>query len=131
MYVPFKREMSSSYNCGCATSYKRELTCVDKNGTVQNITFVVYMSVLICLTFLGCYHSVSVTFCTCESEVETLMRCHLFPATPKQPQLAFTFDLLDWLEALMLECQVSAQDFVAAIGILSDAKLMTVLNVVM
>lgn len=79
MYVPFKREVSSSYICDCSTSYKRELTCVDKNGTVQNVTFMVYMSVLICL---GCYHSVSVTFCTCESEVETLMRCHLFPATP-------------------------------------------------
>lgn len=31
----------------------------------------------------------------------------------------------------MLECQVSAQDFVAAIGILSDTKLMTVISVPM
>ena len=54
------------------------------------------------------------------------MRSRLFAATPKQPQLAFTFDLLDLFEALMLECQVAAHDFVAAIGILSDTQLMRV-----
>ena len=54
------------------------------------------------------------------------MRARLFATTPKQPQLAFTFELLDWFEALMLECQVAAQDFVAAIGVLSDTQLMRV-----
>ena len=78
------------------------------------------------LFLLFCYHSVCVTFCACESEVETLIRSRLFAATPKQPQLAFTFDLLDWFEALMLECQVPAQDFVAAIGVLADSQLMKV-----
>ena len=60
--------------------------------------------------------------------METLIRSHLFAATPKQPQLAFTFDLLDLFEALMLECQVAAQDFVAAIGVLTDTQLMKVHN---
>ncbi len=55
-----------------------------------------------------------------------MMRSRLFAATPKQPQLAFTFDLLDWFEAFMLECQVPAQDFVAAIGVLTDSQLMRV-----
>lgn len=77
------------------------------------------------MMFVGCYF-VCITFCSCESEVETLIRAHLFPATPKQPQLAFTFHLMDWLEALMLECQVSAQDFVFAIGVLTDTQLMRI-----
>ena len=76
--------------------------------------------------YLGCYHCISVTFCGCESEATTLMKAHLFPATPKQPQLAFTFTLLDWFEALMLECQVSAQDFVGAIGVMTDSIIMKV-----
>ncbi len=62
-------------------------------------------------------------FCACESEVETLLKAHLFPATPKQPQLAFTFQLFDWLEVLMLECQIAVQDFVAAFEILTSSKL--------
>ena len=53
----------------------------------------------------------------------TLIGMGLFPATPKQPKLVFTFALLDLFEALLLECQVSAQDFVAAIGVLSDAHI--------
>ena len=60
------------------------------------------------------------------NQVETLMRSRLFVATPKQPKLAFTFDLLDWFEALILECQVPAQDFVAAIEVLTDSQLMRV-----
>ena len=75
---------------------------------------------------VGCYHSISVSFCSCETEAETLMRVHLFPATPKQSQLAFSFELLDWLEALMLECQVSTKDFVAAIDVLTVVQLMKV-----
>lgn len=67
--------------------------------------------------------SLCIKFCSCESEAET---AHLFPATPKQPQLAFSFELLDWLEALMLECQVSAKDFVSAIDVLTDVQLMKV-----
>lgn len=54
------------------------------------------------------------------------MRAHLFPATPKQPKLAFTFTLLDWFKALMLECQVSAADFVAAIGVMTNTLIMMV-----
>ena len=54
------------------------------------------------------------------------MRAHLFPATPKQPKLVFTFNLLDWFKALMLECQVSAEDFVAAVGVMTDTLIMKV-----
>ena len=71
----------------------------------------------------------TITFCTCESEAETLLQACLFPATPKHLQMVFTFALLDWLEAVMFECQFkfrSAQDFSAALGMLSDTQLMMV-----
>lgn len=49
--------------------------------------------------------------CSCEPVGVTLVRADLWPATPKNPCLAFTFSLLNWAEALMLECQVSLKDF--------------------
>ena len=80
--------------------------------------------------YTGCYHSVCAhQFCGCEQEAETLLRLQLFPATPEHPQLAFDFSLLDWFEALLLECQMSAQDFVAtlsALNMLSSGQLMRV-----
>ncbi len=49
--------------------------------------------------------------CECEALAITLARANLWPATPKSPQLAFTFELLNLIEGLMLECQVSLKDF--------------------
>ena len=43
------------------------------------------------------------------------MRAHLWPTTPSNPHMAFTFNLLDWAEALLLECQVSVQDLCKAL----------------
>ena len=126
MYVPLPREVCLSYSCDCSTTYCRDLTCVNINGRlIDHYTQDKHFH-LPPYIYIGCYHSVRVTFCDCETEVETLMRSRLFAATPKQPQLAFTFELLDWFDALMLECQVPAQDFVAAIGILTDSQLMKV-----
>ena len=34
---------------------------------------------------------------------------------PKRPHLEFTFELLDWAEALLLECQVALKDFCSAL----------------
>ena len=53
--------------------------------------------------------------CNCEPVSITLARARLWPATPKNPKLAFTFDLLNLVEALMLECQVSLKDFCYAL----------------
>ena len=65
-------------------------------------------------------------FCSCKSEVETLLDAKLFPATPKQPQLVFTFDFLDWLEALTLECQIAVRDFADAVDFLTESKILQV-----
>ena len=45
----------------------------------------------------------------------TLVRLHYWPATPTRPSTAFSFQLLDWIEALLLECQVSLHDVSAAL----------------
>lgn len=39
----------------------------------------------------------------------------LWPATPHNPRLAFSFALLDWAEALMLECQVALKDYTTSV----------------
>ena len=44
-----------------------------------------------------------------------MVRAQLWPAAPKRPQIAFTFELMDWVEALLLECQVSLKDFCKAL----------------
>ena len=46
-------------------------------------------------------HKISFSFCQCEPLALTLIRARLWPATVQNPRLAFTFDLLDWAEALM------------------------------
>ena len=64
---------------------------------------------LLCNT--GIEHKVWYTFCDCEPIAVTLTRASLWPSTPHNPRYAFTFALLDWAEALMLECQVALKDF--------------------
>ncbi|XP_064391176.1 uncharacterized protein LOC135338993 isoform X3 [Halichondria panicea] len=40
-----------------------------------------------------------------------MIRARLWPASPRFPETAFTFELLDWAESLLLECQVALGDF--------------------
>lgn len=58
---------------------------------------------------------VSITCCDCEPLAVALVRARLWPASPRFPKYAFSFDLLDWAEALLLECQVSLKDFCNAL----------------
>ena len=54
-------------------------------------------------------------YCQCEPLVATMVRARLWPATAQRPHLAFTFELLDWAEALVLECQVALKDLCKAL----------------
>ena len=45
----------------------------------------------------------------------TMIRARIWPSAAQRPRLAFTFDLMDWMEALLLECQVSVNDFCKAL----------------
>ena len=60
---------------------------------------------------------VCIEFCSCEPEVVTLVRNHLWPATPKNPTLAFHHDLLLLLECLILEGCIGVDAFCRALGL--------------
>ncbi len=44
-----------------------------------------------------------------------MVRARLWPSSPKRPQFAFSFEFFNWAEALLLEAQVSLNDFCKAI----------------
>ena len=67
------------------------------------------MGIKICL-FIGFEHMVLFKTCGCEDLVVMLVKAKLWPATPCNPHLVFTFDLLD-LAALLLESQTALKDF--------------------
>ena len=60
-------------------------------------------------------HTISVSSCQCEQLALTLIWARLWPATVQNPRLAFTFNLLDWAEALIYECQVALKDLWGAL----------------
>ena len=64
---------------------------------------------------IGYEHNILLICCQCEPVVVTMVRARLWLAAPQRPHLAFTFELLDWAEALLLECQVSLMDFCKAL----------------
>ena len=57
---------------------------------------------------------IDILFCSHVEDSLTLIQLHYWPSSPTRPSTAFSFQLLDWVEALFLECQVSMQDFAAA-----------------
>ena len=54
-------------------------------------------------------------YCECEPVSVTMVCARLWPAIPQFPRLAFSFGLLDWVEALLLECQVAVKEFCGAL----------------
>lgn len=56
-------------------------------------------------------HKILFVHCNCEPLAVTLSRAELWPATPTNPRYAFSFALLEWAEALLLEAQVALKDF--------------------
>ena len=65
--------------------------------------------------YTGEEHNIQFVWCACEPLVLTMVRARIWPSTPQRPNLAFTFDLLDWAESLLLECQVALKDFCKAL----------------
>lgn len=66
-------------------------------------------------TIKGIEHRILFSTCKCEPIAVSLVRARLWPATPRNPHYAFSFDLLDWAIALLLECQVSLKDLCQAL----------------
>ena len=59
--------------------------------------------------------SIYIQFCKCVPDAIRLIELGYWPATPAQPIFVFTRSFMDWMEALLLECQVSTQDFSSAV----------------
>ncbi len=55
-----------------------------------------------------------IQFCGCESQVATLTRHRLWPSAPKVPLFAYSYDFLDLVKSLRLECQTSVYSIVQA-----------------
>ena len=64
----------------------------------------------------------SIEFCKCKLDAHRLMELGYWPATPSRPVLAFSLSMMDWMEALLLECQVAVQDFTSALKMLITEK---------
>ena len=78
--------------------------------------FLFYMSLPLVFFHAGIPHQVGILSCKCEPFSVTLSRLRLWPTSSKQPSYALAFDLLDWMEAMLLECQVSLNDFCKALN---------------
>ena len=79
-------------------------------------------------TSIGMEHKLHFSYCLCETLVKTMCRAKLWPATPTNPKYAFSFGLFDWMEALLLECQVSVKDFCNALTFRAPFRMETVHN---
>ena len=126
MYVPLPtHKMLCLPHDDCDTQYERNITCVDAFGETKMWLKVPTQNSFKTF-FIVVQHSITFTFCQCFGEVETLIQFELFPATPKRPTVAYSFQLLDYLEALLLECQVAVSDFTAALKVMSASPFMQV-----
>ncbi|XP_053401436.1 uncharacterized protein LOC123527517 [Mercenaria mercenaria] len=76
-----------------------------------------YLKPLIVIDGKGRQHNRTVEFCKCEREAVTLVRYRLWPASTKFPRVAIHFDLLCWLNALLLESHVSVKSFCEAVKV--------------
>ena len=54
------------------------------------------------------------------------MELGYWPTSPSRPVLAFSFLFLDWLEALLLECQLAVNDYCDAVEFLLKDKMKSV-----
>ena len=69
-------------------------------------------------------HNTKIRFCECSSnslnQVDQLMSMGLFPATLKQPRMAFTFRVLRQAHLMNLESNAAMYDFVGTLRRLTD-----------
>ena len=106
MFVKFEMSMPTLSRIGheCGAMYTKLLTVIDVKGR---------------------QHRVTVCYCSCETEPCTLVRHKLWPASPKNPIVAFQFGLLDLQHTLFLEAQVSVYAFCATLEHLHSTKRST------
>lgn len=93
----------------CESKEEVIICCLDEDGRIlcNEVIFVIFTT--------GIEHSVLFMTCKCELLAISLVRAHLWPTSPTNPHYAFCFSLLDWGEALLLECQVSIKGLCEAL----------------
>ena len=114
------------HSCECGVC--RKVLCFHLEGIKFSIATYIHYNYTYCCT--GPPKCLDIQFCSCEEDAITLMRLQYWPATPVRPSTAFSFQLLDWLEALLLECQVSLHDVSAAVQFLNDKKVVCEVSII-
>ena len=100
----------------CSTAKEIELCIVDEDGKkFSNQSIGRHSNTCQLSVLLGMEHKVRFHCCECEPISVTMVRARIWPASPQYPRLAFTFELMDLLEALLLECHVAVKDFCGAL----------------
>ena len=70
----------------------------------------------------GTLYSLNIQFCKCLLAPIRIIELGYWPVTPARPFLAITHSFMDWMETLLLECQVCVQDFASAVEMIVKEK---------
>ena len=61
---------------------------------------------------------------------DSLVHCGIWPATPVEPNLGFTFQLMEMTLRLMMECQVSIHDILKSLDFFNNPVIKVILNTI-
>ena len=53
---------------------------------------------------VGLPHVINFPFCSCECDAIKLIKCGYWPGTPVTPFVAFSFEIINLLDSLLVEC---------------------------
>ena len=92
---------------------------------IFSLIFIVCVVNMIIFTFhfVGLPRVIHFPFCSCECDAIKLIRCGYWPGTPVTPFVAFSFEFMNLLDSLLVECHVPVQDFTQAWSYLISKKL--------
>jgi hypothetical protein len=72
---------------------------------------------------LGVHHEILFDYCNCFGVPESLLHCGIWPATPVEPNLGFTFQLMEMTLRFMMECHVSIHDMLKTLDFFKNPIL--------
>ncbi len=77
-------------------------------------------------------HDTKLRFCNCLANIDRasqLLQHKLFPATMTRPTMAFTFQLLDFYDTLLVEGKIAEYDIVGTIRRMTDNTFTQIVTV--
>ncbi|XP_065893500.1 uncharacterized protein [Dysidea avara] len=78
---------------------------------------------IVCFGAEGLPRVINFPFCSCECDAVKLIKFDYWPGTPVTPFVAFSFEFMNLLDSLLVECHVPVQDFTQAWSYLISKKL--------